>query len=663
MTITPSAPSNQLPDPDPGTPSRGPAALGRKLVDGARVLMGSLRRLWIPGAHRLGEARWSLGAWWRSRTVRFRRVVRTVGLLLVVAVVSLTVGMTTARASSPVGPHEATWEVTVNSEITLDMGPLGLISMDSPIAPVGVDVVLGEIPSQLGVRTLDTADTTAVSTALTSDLSSYVGLVSRPELTIEAGVRALVQDGLRRAGLIASVLLLLVAAGRLASDGHLRDAVRRAALHPLASTLVVACALAGTGAVLVPAVRSGHMGGTRLQVLADTPLASARFSGRIADVVQAYGTVVTDFLDANDTFYTEAGANLSAAWAASQDVGGIVDVTGSDGGAVVVAPDGELVRTLVARSEGLGAVVEPSDDAQGTTSVMTTDLHCNLDVIAFAGHLDALADADLHMDAGDLTMTGSDPEQVCVDALNSAVPSGTAKVATTGNHDSSSTAARLRSLGWTVTDGTIQSVGGLRVLGDVDPQRTTATGTVRAGDETAAQLGARLAEVSCSGPRAPDVVLIHQPGTFGELAENGCAPLLVAGHVHSEKGMTVVTGTHGEVAELISGAAKGSTSLGKVTENAYLHVLRFAADGSLTAWRVVVLHSDASVTVGRWLPLPASSGEAATPDSQDGDATTGPTDGASQPASDAAAETAPEATSGAGSEASAGTTGEGDAGA
>ena len=51
------------------------------------------------------------------------------------------------------------------------------------------------------------------------------------------------------------------------------------------------------------------------------------------------------------------------------------------------------------------------------TAVLTTDLHCNLDVIAFSGILDQLSGADIHMDDGDLTMTGSDPERVCVDAL------------------------------------------------------------------------------------------------------------------------------------------------------------------------------------------------------------------------------------------------------
>ena len=238
---------------------------------------------------------------------------------------------------------------------------------------------------------------------------------------------------------------------------------------------------------------------------------------------------------------------------------------------------------------------------------MTTDLHCNLDVIAFSGLLDELAGATVHMDDGDLTMTGSDPEQICVDALDDAVPDGVARVATIGNHDSGSTAERLRTIGWTVTDGTVENVGGLRVLGDVDPERSPAGRTFQRGEENATDIGMRLAGASCDAARKgneADVVLIHRPDTFGPLVDDGCAPLLVAGHVHEERGMSTTRGGNLDVAQLISGAGKGGTSLGRVTQDAYMHVLSFDSDGGLLAWRTVTLHPDASVTVGAWEPVP-----------------------------------------------------------
>ena len=55
--------------------------------------------------------------------------------------------------------------------------------------------------------------------------------------------------------------------------------------------------------------------------------------------------------------------------------------------------------------------------------------------------------------------------------------------------------------------------------------------------ETTEQIATRLAKVSC-GRTPVDVVLIHQPATFDPLMKEGCAPLLLAGHVHAERGMT-----------------------------------------------------------------------------------------------------------------------------
>ncbi|MDK6591515.1 serine/threonine protein phosphatase, partial [Actinotignum timonense] len=87
----------------------------------------------------------------------------------------------------------------------------------------------------------------------------------------------------------------------------------------------------------------------------------------------------------------------------------------------------------------------------------------------------------------------------------------------------------LRSRGWTVTDGTVQEVGGLRVLGDVDANRTPAGRNYQRGQENSEQIGQRLAEVSCEPGSDVDLVLIHQPYTFSPLISSGCAPLLVAG--------------------------------------------------------------------------------------------------------------------------------------
>ena len=567
----------------------------RRTATSASSALGSLGAV-------LRRGRESCSRWWTARTVRFRKITRTLVLLTAVSLVSLGVGAATATASSPVGPHEAQWSTTLDSTLSLDMGPLGQVSLDSPAGILGVRVELEEVPGEADPAAVSES---ALGEALSSDGAAYLSLVTHPELTIERGLRALVDDALRRAGLLESIMLCLVAAGRLATRGRLRDAVRAGLSRPAASSLLTATAAVTVVALLVPSLRSEPVTGNRLEVLAGTPLERARVSGRIGDVVQAYGGRVSAFLDDNTAFYTAAQANLRAAWEASQTIDGTTDVTAAEGAVDTdrVARDAQDAASAEASSTATdsssNAPTARSGGRQGSiTAVMTTDLHCNLDVIAFSGLLDALAGATVHMDDGDLTMTGSDPEQICVDALDDAVPDGVARVATIGNHDSASTAERLRTIGWTVTDGTVENVGGLRVLGDVDPER---------GEENATDIGMRLAGASCDAARKgneADVVLIHRPDTFGPLVDDGCAPLLVAGHVHEERGMSTTRGGNLDVAQLISGAGKGGTSLGRVTQDAYMHVLSFDSEGGLLAWRTVTLHPDASVTVGAWEPVP-----------------------------------------------------------
>lgn len=574
--------------------------------------------------------------WWRRRRSSTRTVIGTTAMILASSMVSLLLGLSTATASAPVGPHEATWSTTLDSTVVLDLGPLGTASMESPAGALGVKVVLGEIP---GDPTPDAASTASVGQSLSSDAAAYLSLVSHPDLTIRQGLYGLAGDALRRAGVVEAIFLCCVAAWRLAPTKSLRETVSAGVSHHWATVVAVSAIVATMASLLVPVMRTTTAHGSTLSVLEGTPLARARFSGRIADVVTAYGPKVRFFVETNNVFYAKADTNLRAAWKASEQTGGRVDVTAADGQVDTEDLQARLraasARTLVEAApapqqdeapwppESPGSIATPSASAAPSatvpsvtgahsvpergrkTAVLTTDLHCNLDVIAFSGVLDQLSGADVHMDDGDLTMTGSAPERACVDALTQAVPSSTAKIATIGNHDSDATAARLRSQGWTVTDGSVQRVAGISVLGDDDAERTTAAGTKPRSGETTEQIATRLAKVTC-GRTPVNVVLIHQPATFDPLMKEGCAPLLLAGHLHAERGMTTTISpqTGRPVTGIISGAGKGGTSLGPVTEDAFLHVMSFDSAGALVAWRAVILHPDASVTVGAWRSVP-----------------------------------------------------------
>ena len=600
-------------------------------------------------------------AWW-SRSVGFRRSVRALGFLLVSGTISLGLGAATAQASSPVGPHEADWSTNLDSVVVLDLGPLGSASMDSPAPPLGVRVVLGELPSSMGVAPVDS---TSLGQSLSQDAHAYLTLASRPQLTIDRGIHALIDDALRRAGLIESLFLTAVAAGRLGAKGRLRALVGKGLRRRPAAALAGVGALATMTVMLAPIVRPASVPGETIPALEGTSFASARMSGRIADIATAYGGTVAGYVKDNQAFYTQAQENLRAAWAASQRVEGRIAITASAGGSDEAAIQAALTQSQAA-SESAAASPSPSASASPTeaaapsappsaspaaestptvpatpsqalatqandapvTAVMSTDLHCNLDVISFTGLLDQLARPDVHMDDGDIAMTGSNPEQVCVDALSQAVPSGVERVATIGNHDSEATAERFRGQGWTVTDGKPVTVGPLTVLGDDDVERTTAAGTTQRGSEDATQLGQRLSDQACQAADkgnadAVDVVLIHRPQAFAPLQASGCAPLLLAGHVHEERGMTAVNGQRGRVNALTSGAGKGGTSIGRVTDDAWLHELAFTSDGSLIAWRAITLHPDASVTIGAWQGPPEPSANGAAGPAGDGATATG----------------------------------------
>ena len=116
-------------------------------------------------------------------------------LLLVAAVlVALTFGITTASVESSLGPHEARYDVTTDDTVTIDLGPLGTLQIDSPLPlTLGVRVTVQEIPAS--VTELDQARTLD---ALSGDLQSYLQFFSGPQATIQDVARALARRRARR---------------------------------------------------------------------------------------------------------------------------------------------------------------------------------------------------------------------------------------------------------------------------------------------------------------------------------------------------------------------------------------------------------------------------------------------------------------------------------
>ena len=99
----------------------------------------------------------------------------------------------------------------------------------------------------------------------------------------------------------------------------------------------------------------------------------------------------------------------------------------------------------------------------------------------------------------------------------------------------------------TVLDGGVVEAGGVRVLGDDDPERNIPFSVQRTQEraESEEQLGQRLVNVARS--RTTDVILVHQPAAAAVIMASADPParLVLWGHFHSQSGPTVVTHADG----------------------------------------------------------------------------------------------------------------------
>lgn len=551
------------------------------------------------------------------RRVTVRGVLRVVALVLIVLVPSAMWGITTASAEASLGPHLARYEVTTDGEVTVDLGPLGTLVVDSPLpARLGAEVVVKEIPRE--VTAVDRADTLA---ALGEDLQGYVQFFSGPEATLTGVVRALVLDAARRTAFAMVALAVLAWAVRAllgeARRGQLLESVRR---HQgmLAGGTVLAVLVVGTVTASGPRAMDGAGSTTASRVFEGTPLEGARITGRLAGVIDTYGGYLVDAYRSNEDFYDTAVASLDAAW----DTRDVTDETllrlrsaSWPGG----LDDADPARDDTDEQAGAGDdeaddAGEPADEApaaqdeapEPVVALVVSDLHCNVGMARVIRAAAERAGADLVLNAGDTTVNGTAVEEYCITAFAQAVPDGAVMVVADGNHDSAQTAAQERQAGATVLDGEVVEVAGLRILGDSDPNETRiGSGTSPVGEETMGELGRRLSEVACDDPDGVDLLLVHNPNAGTAALESGCVPAQVSGHQHRRTGPLPVGEGIRYVSSSSAGAALGQPTIGPLNGVAELTVLRFDPEtGRVLDYRLVQVRPDATVTVGIALSWP-----------------------------------------------------------
>lgn len=527
-------------------------------------------------------------AGWRSIRVRIplRRVARWTVVVLALAVPSLAWGVATASTESGLGPHTARYEVTLDHEITVDLGPLGTVVIDSPLPlTLGARVVVQEIP-----REVTAVSSAATLEALSQDVEQYIQFFSGPQATITEVVRGLVDDAVRRAAW-ATVLLTGVVVGARALLG----ARRRAELADAARPHRVSIAAGAAVGLLVVSVLSASVPNhadpsaerVASAVFDGTPLEGARITGRLAGVIDTYGGQVVDAYRDNERFYADATVAVREAWERQEAV------------------EAEIER-LRAMTDLRRALHEPEGVPEPVVMVVISDLHCNVGMAPVIGAVAELSSADILLNAGDTTANGTAVESFCVTALADALPDGVVQVVADGNHDSEETAAQERRVGARVLEGDVIEVAGVRILGDADPRATRiGVGTTMLAEETVDDVGRRLADRACADQDGVDLLLVHDPAVGNAALEEGCAPAQVSGHYHRRVGPLRygdgVRFTSGSTA----GALLGQATVGPLAGPAEVTVLRFDPESRrFLDHRVVRVRTDATATVGSAVEWP-----------------------------------------------------------
>lgn len=537
--------------------------------------------------------------------------------------VALVVGVTTASVQGSFGPHEARYDVTVDSTVTIDVGPLGTLQVRSPLPlGLGVRATVREIPD-----TLTSVDPATTLAALSGDLQSYVQFFSAPQSTVHDVTLALVTDAALRAAVTALLLAGVWYAGRWllgpARRGELAGGLRahrRAVVATVAG--VVVCGTVLTSSVGPTPSRSTA---TISPVFNGTPLQGARVTGRLGGVIDTYGGYVLSAVRENDAFYQAADQALVAAWdgrSAEPVVWSQPAPTASPSASAAGVLGGEgAALTGSSASSSASTSSSPSDHASGTSSpspsptrrqaklvtvVVVSDLHCNVGMASLMHSLITMSKASLLLDAGDTTLDGTPVEQYCDTTFARAVPSGVSLVTSPGNHDSDTTSKRYARSGATVLSGGVVAVDGIRILGDHDPNQTrVGAGTTSVAGETLSDVGARLADVACADKAGVDLLLIHEPPVGEEALDRGCVPAQISGHYHVRTDPEVVGDGVRYISSTTAGAAVNQPTIGPLHGVAEMTVLRWDTETRrFVDYRVVAVHPDRTVTVGAALPWP-----------------------------------------------------------
>jgi hypothetical protein len=435
---------------------------------------------------------------WARRTLRLlgRLLVCILAAGLVAVPLAVQRGLADTEVHDVVGVVPATFTLSGSSTSQLRLGLLGNLYSPASRGPLGIVATVDGPPP-----------TTSVNTGIASYFSKhmlevYAGLFHDPQRAI-AGYEAKLRGAL--------VAQILTAEVRYAVAGGVLVLVAWLLLNPVAKRRLLARRVLSCVVVL----------GVALTV--SVGIAALRFSGWAGrDVVPSSATPLPSL------------------------IGTIADGTRTDSPVLRLAIEGAIpkLEKLIDRQSNLTAEFVSTATASlrserallsgprtGEVAVMMqSDMHCSTAMIRLQRHTVSMLDAKFGAGAvsllaisGDLTTNGTAAEGGCIE--DEARIGGDAPVAAvTGNHESEVSADQMAGAGMTVLDGKTKEVGGVKVLGAGDPQRTEMFGATRLrGEKTEQSVGADIYRAA-RGDR-PDLVLLHEGYAVESFIGSGVADM------------------------------------------------------------------------------------------------------------------------------------------
>lgn len=205
------------------------------------------------------------------------------------------------------------------------------------------------------------------------------------------------------------------------------------------------------------------------------------------------------------------------------------------------------------------AEVRKPDNGQ-ETALVVTDRHDNIGMDPVAREIARAADANILLDLGDDTSTGSTWEEFSINSLARAFD-GFDVVAVAGNHDTGPFVKEaMKSNGFTVLAGKPIEVAGIRFLGASDPRSSglTAGYSGEESDSIAAvgKQDEKITKTACEDGRV-STLLMHSSASAVKASTSGCVDLVLTGHLHRQVGPAVVISPRGRRTVTFANASTG----------------------------------------------------------------------------------------------------------